>query len=76
MKNENYHEICLYYLVDITKTNLLLRGDKFTLYEGQRTNRFEWLAFHRLKDEYLYPLFIKKEIYHLPKHLTIITEFE
>ncbi len=36
----------------------------------------ESAVLREVKDEYLYPLFIKKEIYHLPKHLTIITEFE
>ncbi len=30
---------------------------------------FEWLDFERLKDEYFYPLFLKKEIFNLPVFL-------
>ena len=56
----NYHEICIYYLMDITSTDLLSRGEVFTSKEGNRTHTFEWLAFERLKDEYFYPLFLKK----------------
>ena len=57
-------------------TNLSERGDVFTLAEGMRTHTFEWLEFDRLKDEYFYPTFLKKEIFNLPSEFTIRTEFE
>lgn len=44
--------------------------------EGHRTHTFEWLEFDRLKDEYFYPLFLKKDIYHIPNEFTIRTEIE
>ena len=71
-----YHELCLYFLMDISETDLLERGNAFTRTEGKHTHTFEWLAFERLKEEYFYPVFLKKEIYNLPKELTIRTEFE
>lgn len=73
---ERYHELCLYFLVDIADTELPARGDRFSVMEGGRENRFEWLAFERLEREYLYPLFIKKSIFRLPDALELRTEFQ
>lgn len=72
----NYHELCIYFLMDISDTELLKKGSKFTLSEGQHIHTFEWLEFSRLKDEYFYPIFLKKEIYDLPNEFTIRTELE
>ena len=72
----HYHELCIYFLMDISDTDLLERGNVFTRMEGEHTHIFEWLAFERLKEEYFYPIFLKKEIYNLPSELTIRTEFE
>lgn len=74
--NLNYHELCIYFLMDIRDTALLLRGEKFTTNEGGRTHTFEWLEFDRLKNEYFYPSFLKKDIFNLPNSFTIRTEIE
>lgn len=74
--NLNYHELCIYFLMDFSKTDLLSRGEQFTSNEGRRTHIFQWLEFDRLKDEYFYPLFLKKEIFDLPKEFSIRTEIE
>ena len=74
--NLHYHELCIYFLMDIKDTDLLSRGEKFTTNEGQRVHSFEWLEFERLKDEYFYPIFLKKEIFNLPDVFTIRTEIE
>ena len=74
--NLHYHELCIYFLMDITDTDLLLRGKSFTVNEGRRTHAFEWLEFERLKDEYFYPLFLKNDIFNLPDVFTIRTENE
>lgn len=71
-----YHELCIYFLIDISNTDLLERGNSFTLTEGKHTHTFEWLAFDSLKDEYFYPVFLKKQIFDLPKTFTIRTEWE
>ena len=74
--NLNYHELCIYFLMDITDTDLLMKGNKFITSEGHRIHTFEWLEFNRLKDEYFYPLFLKKDIFNLPSEFTIRTEIE
>ncbi len=74
--NLKYHELCIYFLMDVSKTDLLSRGKTFTTNEGKRTHKFEWLRFERLKDEYFYPLFLKEEIFNLPQNFTIRTEVE
>lgn len=71
-----YHELCIYYLMDILDTGLLEKGERFELKEGHRTHSFEWLDFDRLKDEYFYPQFLKKGIFNLPTEFTLRTEFE
>ena len=72
----NYHELCIYFLMNITDTDLLSKGNKFTLQERHHTHNFEWIEFNRLENEYFYPLFLKMEIYNLPLHFTIRTEQE
>ena len=71
-----YHELCIYFLMDISGTDLPARGEKFTATEGHRTHTFEWLAFDKLKDLYFYPVFLKKDIFNLPDVFTIRTEIE
>ncbi|MCI5956941.1 MAG: NUDIX domain-containing protein [Clostridiales bacterium] len=71
-----YHELCVYFLLDISETDLLAKGKRFTSREGERIHTFEWLKFDRLKDEYFYPLFLKQEIFHLPETFTIRTEYK
>lgn len=72
----NYHELCVYFLMDVSGTELMDRGERFRLFEGKHTHDFEWLELKRLEDEYFYPLFLKKEIFSLPEHFTIRTDIE
>lgn len=72
----HYHELCIYFLLDVSGTGLLDRGNKFTLHERQHIHEFEWLPFDQLKNEYFYPIFLKTEIANLPENFTIRTEFE
>ena len=74
--NLRYHELCIYFLMDVSDTDLAEKGERFTLHERHHTHEFEWLDFERLKDEYFYPTFLKKEIYKLPNELTLRTEWE
>lgn len=74
--NLRYHELCVYFLMDIAGTDLLERGRVFSTKEGRRTHTFEWLPFDSLKDAYFYPQFLKKEIYSLPHEFTLRTELE
>ena len=74
VNREHYHELGLYVLVDVTDTDLLKRGETFVTTEAEQTNTFRWVDFADLKNKYLYPLFIKQEIFHLPDSLQLITE--
>ena len=73
---ERFHEVCLYYLIDISSTDLLSRGESFSREEGGHIHTFEWMPFEHLRDAYIYPLFIKEQIFNLPEQLTMMTEFE
>ncbi len=72
----HFHEICLYFLMDISQTDILSRGESFTGSEPGHTHVFTWLPFEQLEGEYLYPQFIKKAIFNLPECLTLRTEDE
>ena len=71
-----YHELCIYYLMDVSQTGLLDRGQRFTLHERAHTHDFEWLPFERLEKEYFYPVFLKTGIFDFPEQFTIRTEYE
>ena len=75
VKQEKFHELCLYFLMDASRTDLFDRGERFTIQEGKHTLRFEWLPVERLKEEYLYPVFLKEGIFHLPEALTLIQDY-
>lgn len=74
--NLNYHELCIYFLLDAAETELFEKGERFTLCERDHKHDFEWLTFERLKDEYFYPIFLKTRIANLPKSFTLSEEFE
>lgn len=71
-----FHEICIYFLMDISQTDILSRGDKFSLFENNEKHLFEWLPFEKLENEYFYPEFLKKDIFNLPENFEIRTEIE
>lgn len=76
VSGDHYHELCVYFLMDVSCTDLLARGECFSGSEAGRRHRFEWLAFEHLKDEYFYPVFLKRDIRNLPDVFTIRTELE
>lgn len=71
-----YHEICIYFLMDISDTDLLSRGDAFFRQEGVHRHTFQWLKCEQLQHEYFYPVFLKKQIFDLPQTFMIQTEYE
>lgn len=76
VSNEGFHELCLYFLIDVEKTDLKSRGEIFSIEENNNKHIFEWITFDGLKNKYFYPLFLKKEIYNLPSNFTIRSEWE
>lgn len=67
-----YHEIGMYYLVDISNTGFRHYEKSFEIIEGKRTNNYEWLDIDKLSDINLYPKFIKNEIKTKNKELKLI----
>ncbi len=72
----DFHELCVYFLLDVSGTGLTEKGDAFTISERHHRLGFEWLDIYGLKDEYFYPVFLKKEIFSLPEHFTLRAEYE
>lgn len=61
--DENYHEICFYYLLDMVDDQLINKGNEFILKDdGKHNHSFYWKDIDVIKDLYIYPLFIKKNI--------------
>ena len=73
---ERFHEICIYYLIDISDTDLLSKGDSFVITEGTQSHQFCWLPIDKLENEYIYPLFVKEKVSKLPECFTILAEYE
>lgn len=76
VSNENYHEICIYFLIDYSNTDLLSRGNQFTLIENKHKHVYEWLEFGRLEKEYFYPIFLKEAIFNLLEYMQIISNYD
>ena len=74
VNHQDYHEIGLYFLVDISSTGLLARGEDFSSAEENQINTFRWVPFEQLQQMYLHPLFLKQKIFNLPDELQMITE--
>lgn len=69
---KKFHEIGVYYLVDIGNTGFNHFEKVFETKEAHRTNTYEWLDIDRLDEAALYPQFIKEEIKNLDLGLKLI----
>ena len=72
----HYHELCLYFLIDFSGTDLLDRGAKMKGAEAHHKQIFEWLDISNLKDTYFYPLFLKEKVFSLPQTMELLTTYE
>lgn len=68
---EHVHELCTYFAVDITETDLLSRGDSFKGFDDGVS--FEWIPFDKLADITLHPDFLKTRAAKLPESTEFIT---
>ncbi len=73
--NDKFHELCIYYLVDVSDTDLI-NHERFEGLETKNNEIFEWLDIDTIKGQYLYPLFIKERINDLPEQFEMLTEYE
>lgn len=73
--NENFHEICFYYLLDMMDNELLEKGEEFTLKENENhTLTFYWKEIDKIKNLDIYPLFVKNNILQLPQVINHVVE--
>lgn len=75
---EQFHEIGIYYLLQLTEEDILKRGQEFIMNEGgYKKLSFLWLPLEKIKHLNIYPLFLKERIMNLPQvpeHLVEIKE--
>lgn len=75
--NENFHEICFYYLLDMIDDKLINKGSEFLINEDEKKNlTFYWREINKIKDLELYPLFVKEQIMKLPQGIGHVIEKE
>lgn len=73
--NENFHEICFYYLLDMMDNELVNKGQCFMFKENEKhTLTFYWKDLGIIKDLNIYPLFVKKNILQLPQVIEHVVE--
>ncbi len=61
VNKEKYHEICLYYLVNINKTEFPVTENIVELYEKNKKLVFEWLQFEELEKSIYIHILSKKQ---------------
>ena len=75
--DERFHEICFYYLLDMTDDKLTNKGNEFLLKENEEHDfSFYWKDIDKINDLNIYPLFIKKNILQLPQVITHVVEIK
>lgn len=74
---EQFHEIGMYYLLQLKSHQLLKQGHEFIMNEGgYKKLTFKWISLEQVKDLNLYPLFIKEKVMNLPKTIEHIVEIK
>ncbi len=74
--HRDYHELCIYFLMQDVGGELAARGTSFAGCETHKGHIFTWLPFAALAETYFYPNFLKTEIFSLPETLQIRKEYE
>ena len=70
-----YHEICMYTIVDVSDTNILNLGTTFTMVDNGNNLYYTWMSIDDIPKINIYPEFIKKNIQSLPDGIKIINEY-
>lgn len=69
---KRFHEIGMYYLVNLENTKFHHYETVFETQEANRINTYEWLEIEKLNDIVLYPQFIKEEMKDISTNLKLI----
>ncbi|HEY8804256.1 MAG TPA: NUDIX domain-containing protein, partial [Clostridium sp.] len=74
---EKFHELGLYYLLDLKDENVLEKGNEFVMDEGgKHILMFTWKPLEDIKNLFIYPLFLKEKIMKLPNTMEHIIEIK
>ena len=65
------HELCTYFAVDISGTDLLSRGDRFAGRDAEET--FEWIPLETLGEQNIVPAFLRTGLQNLPDTVQFLT---
>ena len=74
IKEKKYHELGVYYLVDISNTDILSKGNEFEIKEDSVTHLFKWLDIDSLENELIFPLFIRTKLKKIEYHIQMIVD--
>ncbi|MEK3954770.1 MULTISPECIES: NUDIX hydrolase [Psychrobacillus] len=66
--NEQFHEICFFYLLEL-EDEKLLNNNEFVVDEEGKTHTYYWKTLNELKLINLYPQFLREKIVELPLHI-------
>jgi ADP-ribose pyrophosphatase YjhB (NUDIX family) len=64
----SYHEIGLYYSMDLPTDSSVVSSQEYTSKDGPVTLRFRWFRLQELDKVNLRPAFLRKALQNLPKH--------
>lgn len=73
---DRYHEICIYYLIDIRDTALVQSPAAFSIPDSGHIHDFEWIPLEKLHRQNLVPEWMKQRILHLPDTLQILVDHQ
>lgn len=74
VEQTQFHELCFYFLMKLPTAFLESHQSSFVTKEGKKIHKFEWLSFNDIANTYLYPTFLKDEIFNLPDSLQLRIE--
>lgn len=73
VRNEKFHEICLYYLVNVLENSKLLENESFERKEKHQEYQYYWCNHEKLSNYKVYPEFITNKLEGLPRTLELIS---
>lgn len=71
---EQFHEVCFFYLLELKDEEVLERGSEFEVDENGKIHTYYWKSLDEINYINLYPQFLKEKMTELPQHIKHIVE--
>jgi ADP-ribose pyrophosphatase YjhB (NUDIX family) len=65
-KNQPYHEIGMYYLMDLPGDSVVFQSGEHTCQDGPVKLRFRWVPLSEITHVEIRPSFLKQRLFHIP----------